>query len=429
MIAIRGDRMMNSVSVYQRWVVVGLACFVLGLTGMPARADLVLEIVSPKTHYLLDEPLFVTVTIRNAGAADVPIFRALDPGSGFLTFEIVPPGEQPRQYKPLVSGQWSLRGLAEQVVHLGSGERYSSAADLTCEAGVQTVLSQAGEYVIRALYAIREGLPAGPVTIRSNELSLLITQPQGRDRAAYEALYQGARTADRGPWNSYSDQAACYEQLLHEFAESGYAIHARFYLAQVYESDGGEGSLRGTPDGAGLLQKAGVLYASVAEEAGDTPLGVYAKRVAGRCFANLGDVAQAQVLFEQAFLAPGATDGDRLEVLSWLGHLQSGLFQESAGLGRPSTTTQLRLPLRPFAEALGFSVDWDSTTRTVVVRNSKVGCTLQPHKDLMVINGTEHTGVTMSLKDGHLKVPVSVIDALMTEQRGACTELLRTAEN
>ncbi len=93
-----------------------------------------------------------------------------------------------------------------------------------------------------------------------------------------------------------------------------------------------------------------------------------------------------------------------------------------AALEHPEIGEVELLPPRLFAEALGFSVEWDSATRTVVVASSKVRCTLQPHKDIMVINGTEHAGVTMSLKDGHLLVPVSVIYALMTEQCGAsCT--------
>jgi hypothetical protein len=384
---------------------------------MPAGADLSLELTSPKPHYLLDEPLFVTATVRNVGDSDAHILRLLDLALARLTLDIAPPGERARRYRPWVTGDIGLRGLAALLLHLRPGDKYGAALDITCEGRMATTtLSRPGKYVIRATYAIPEDWPGGPVALHSNELSVVVAEPGGTDRAAYDLLQDAPQAEERGPWNAYREQASCYEALLRDFPESGYAIYARFYLAQVYEGRAHADARRSPPDAAADIRRAAGLYASVAEEAIDAPLGVYAKRLAGRCFAAVRDNAAAQALFEEAFLAPAATEADRLEVVGWLSHVQNGIFLEALRLPPRGPPSDLRLPLRAFARVLGLSVERDAAANTVTVSGPGVQCTMRPGADDMVLNGTQRTRVTISVKDGRVLVSGSVIAALMEAQ-------------
>jgi hypothetical protein len=396
------------------------------LAVVPARAELALRIGVDQTRYLLGEPLLVRVDVSNQGANDVVMIRDFDPGVGFLAFVITSPAQPSHKYQPWGHGDYGPGGLAQVALQLAPGEHYSGVVDLTYEivresrtrASRVPLLSCSGEYVLRATYAIRAGAPGGPLAISSNELHFVVSEPEGVDRAAYEVLKRGARSADRGPWNAYAEQADCYETLLRQYPDSGYAIHAQFYLAQVYELDG-ELAKRGTPAGAAAMENAAALYASVAEQARDMPLGVYAMRLSARCRAKLGDPVQANTMLEQAFLSAAATDQDRLEALSWMRHVESGLFHEESGLAHGKVATaKARLPLRRVARALGLSASWDPETKTMKISGRKVRAALRPGEDFMLVNGQQRTGVRTWLANGEARVSLSVVATLMAEQRG-----------
>ncbi len=271
--------------------------------------------------------------------------------------------------------------------------------------------------MIVASYAMPEGWPADPLAARSNEVRLVVTEPEGIDRAAYDLLQSGAQTHDDGPWTLKEEQADCYETLLGKFPDSRYALPTLYYLAQLYDFKGTQ-TLRGSPEAVGYLQEATALYLNVAEAAAGTPPGLRAKRLAARCFAKLGDVATAQALLEEAFLSPAATDDDRTRALAWLGYLEEKGFERVSGI--VSATAPLALPLRRFAEAVGFSVDWASATKTVVVSSSKVRSTFRAGDQSILLNGTPRTrtGLRTSLKDGRIYVSPSVIATLMAEKYG-----------
>lgn len=402
------------------WVAVAvLLCAAAVLGAAPARGELALQISTDKTQYLVDEPLYVTVTVRNVGKQDTQIVRLFHPGD-LLSFEIVPPDGKPYEYAPWVAFSMLPGGFERAAGRLLPGEQYSAAVDLTYDGTRGTVLSRAGPYTIRGRYAIRDGLPGGPVDARSDELRLTVKEPEGVDRAAHDVLRKGARTHDRGPWNAAAEQRACYERALREFPRSRYAPYVRFYLAQVYDCDGTFSfrNLRGTKKGEALIRRAAGLFLVVAKEASGTPLGAEAIRLAASRFAGVGDVARAQALFEEAFTSPRATDEDRLEVLSSLGHLESGLYQHESGLAPEMKITRLRLPLRRFAEAMGLSVAWDPKTKSLRLRGPKVQAGLKPGEYSMYISGGFRTDVTVSVKDGRTLVSRSVIAALMAAQQG-----------
>jgi len=405
------------------WVV-GAVCVLLALTVGTARADLALRISSAKTRYLVDEPLFVTVIVRNQGPGDAAISRYLDPMLGLLTFEVVPPGESARPYGQCTHASLDRSGLANTVVNLAPGEQYSGVAELTCEVKDRQgglLLSAPGKYTLRATYAIPEGWPVPPLKVQSNDLSLEVLDPEGEDRAAHEILLQGAATAGHALWSAAREQASCYETLLREYPGSGYAIHAKWYLAQVYHCDGiiGQLGLRGTPAAVTALENAAALCLSVAADAGQTPLALMALRLAATESAMVGKASEAQALLQQTFLSPAATDDDRLDAVRLMEHVETGLFYQESGLASGKVaTTQVRLPLRRFAQALGFSVSWNPTTKTTTVSGRKVRAALRPGEDFMLVNGQQRTGVRTWLADGEARVSLSVVATLMAEQRG-----------
>jgi hypothetical protein len=418
------NRWFSVVCVASLMAALGSVCVLSTLAVGTARADLSLQISSAKTRYLVDEPLFVTVIVRNQGPADAAISRYLDPMLGLLTFEVVPPGESARPYGQCTHASLDRSGLANTVVNLAPGEQYSGVAELTCEVKDRQgglLLSAAGNYILRGTYAIPEGWPVPPLKVQSNDLSLEVLDPEGEDRAAHEILLQGAATAGHALWSAAREQASCYETLLREYPGSGYAIHAKWYLAQVYHCDGtiGQLGLRGTPAAVTALENAAALCLSVAADAGQTPLALMAVRLAATESAMVGRASEAQALLQQTFLSPAATDDDRLDAVRLMEHVETGLFYEESGLASGKVaTTQVRLPLRQFARALGLSLSWDPATKTTTIRGRKVKSTLQPGKKSMFVNGEKRTGVRTWFAKGNTEVSLSVIATLMAEQRG-----------
>lgn len=390
------------------------------LVIVPAQGELLLELSAPKRQYVVNEPIFVLVAFRNAGVSDATILRYFKPGAGLLSFEIAAPGESSHQYEPWVRGSLSRECLAKGAVLVGPGESYTGVVDLTFDGGLgQSTLSRSGEYAISAKYHIRDDLPYGPVSLASNEIRINVAEPAGIDRDAFDILLEGSQAVELGFWNASTEQSEFYQRLLRDCSGSQYAVYAKFHLAQVNEVDAFPSKSPCTAEERrAYLSEAVALFTSVSDEAGDTPLGVYAKRLAARCWGKLGNVDEAQRLFEEALAMPSATDEDRLTVLCWMAHLDTGYFQQSCGLFSKSTPTDVELPLHRFAKTLGFSVEWDSASKEVRVAGSRVQSTFKPGTDVITVNGVERTGVRTLIRDGHTYVSLSVMAALMAEQYG-----------
>jgi tetratricopeptide (TPR) repeat protein len=344
----------------------------------------------------------------------------LDPSMGLLTFEIGAPDGTVRAYRPQGQATLAAEGIAESVIWLVPGGDYDAAVDLTYEmrgGKPATVLSQPGEYRLRARYSIPKDWPAGPLSLSSDEVPITVGQPQGVDAEAHAALYDCALPYDLRPWNAAKQQQESYERVLRDYPESAYALYARFSLGDILNFDGVH-RMRGTPAGASSLERAAVLYRDAAEEDGDTPFGLYALRVAARCFAQLGDSTTAQDLLERSFLSPAATADDRVWALTFMDHVQTGVFRRGSGYGPATPTARLQVPLRRFADALGFRVDWDSSRRAVTASGARAKAVFRPDKGAIVINGAPRKGLWTSLAQGQTLVSPSVIATLMAEQYG-----------
>ena len=168
--------------------------------------------------------------------------------------------------------------------------------------------------------------------------------------------------------------------------------------------------LRGTPAGRAALEKAAGLYLNVADQAEGTALGVYTTRLGGNSLAKVGRDAEAQAVLERAFVSPSATDDDRLETLSWLGLLETGLFWESSGLADPrrKTSRPVELPLREFAQALGFSVGWSDNSKIASIEKGSL-------RRSLCVKPTRGVQTEGKITEGHVYVRPSVIASIMAE--------------
>lgn len=436
---------------------VGLLCVlciaVLGsLSGAaePAEAGLALTLDTQRTEYLLDEMFYVTLTLTNTGFQDEAFTRLLSPEFGVVTFEITTPDGQTHTFHPQGSGTLSREGVRDSVMWLPPRDRYSASVDLTYEMELSqgtpaeqrlsngedkplpgppeprpaTLLSAPGRYSIRACYLVPPNWPLEETVLWSNALKVFVAEPEGANLAAHKILRAGPGAEDRGIWNAFPEAAETYERVLDERPGSVYATYARWSLASVRDLAGIHDQ-RGTAQARGLIESAADLFLSAAKDAGHTPFGLRATEAAAKVLARLGRSGEAASLVEDAFLWPTTTDGDRVRLLRLMNHIETGYFQQASGLSGDEQTAQLRLPLRRFAEALGFSAGWDAGRRLVTLSSSKVNASFRLGGNSMVVNGRRRAGVRTSLQDGHAYVSPSVIATLMADHygRGVATAL------
>jgi len=392
-----------------------LVCaFMLGatLTGETAGAELRLTIAAPKTRYLVDDPLFLTVTVENAGDSDLAVIPVFHPGAGFLAFRITSPGEQPRTYRDPM--QFVLAGVTAWI--LAPGREYTSTANLTHDCtgrarSLPTLLSRVGEYTISATYTIGKGWPAPPLTAVSNELRLVVTEPTGVDRKAYDILRRSPRFKDHGPWSVFEEQTSSYEELLRRYPRSGYAAYTRYCLAGIHHMHCPE-STRGTREARGRALQAANLYAGAARQTNDVLFALFALRCAGRNQAMAGNSSEGQRLLEDAFVSGNATDEDRIEALSWLELLQEGYWK--TGRSSSSVIVPVHVSLREFVKALGLSVKWIPRSKTVEIRGQGVSADVNAVTGRAVVNGSASSAPGIRVKAGRMGVSPHLTVELMS---------------
>jgi len=106
-----------------------------------------------------------------------------------------------------------------------------------------------------------------------------------------------------------------------------------------------------------------------------------------------------------------------MEALSWMWHVESGLFHYESGLpGAKLIATHMRLPLREFANAMGLAADWDASTKTATIAGRRIVAVLQPDEHRMVVNGRGIEGVEIWFADGRTQVRPWVIAKLLAER-------------
>lgn len=400
------------------------AIYVLALTVLvssSAVADLRLELSSSRTNYLLHEPLYVTLRIKNAGSLDAYFINALNPAWSLLSLEITPPGESARQYNKTSHADWDYRSSDPKEIgmRLAPGEEFSEAVNLTNEMGkggeVLTLLRNPGEYRIRAVYEIPANMPCGPLRLESDEFRLEVSEPQGPDMLAYGIL-MSARKRSKGEyfWSYNAANADCYETVIRECPESRYRIYATYYLAGVHTVP--YLLNRKSPESRLEMEKAVSLCRSIIEDTRGTEFGVQATFQAAFAAARAGMPIDAARFREEAFLSPAATNRDRITVLQEMELVRSLGLEGKAGPESEGMTSGV--PLRRFAEALGFSVNWDSDSRSVTIARKGTQGKLYPGRGVFVINGKKYVAADVSVRGGDWKVSHSVIATLMVNQYG-----------
>lgn len=140
-------------------------------------------------------------------------------------------------------------------------------------------------------------------------------------------------------------------------------------------------------------------------------------RLAARCNAKLGDNSKAQRLLEDSFAQQHATDEDRIEILSWLGHVESGYFSGHNSQDARTRNKHLELDLRRFAQTLGFSISWNEQAKSVEIPGVKTRGTISARTGSTRINGRTCSGVAV-IKNGRSYVSPSVVATPMAEQKG-----------
>ncbi len=402
------------------WRTILVVLAVLGAMHAPAAASgLRLVLNAPKTSYLIYEPLFVTVTLKNTGPGEASLPVVLDTAIQLLSFEITAPGKPPHAYCPWVVGDLTPDGPAQALMTLGTGESCSADADLTYEmgeGGVLTVLNRPGDYGIRASYSVPAHWPAGPLTITSNEVRLVVSQPKGGDRAAFDIL-TGIPHREFWPWSIQTEAGPYYQRIRHRYPRSAYAPYASYYLAQIYHSDGTD-RMRGTREGRSRFEAAPRLHLSAADQAGDTPFGLNARMWAGRVVCQLGSVQKAQKCFEDVFLSPHASDGMRMEVLSSMTSTETDILLRYPGHEGVARSAVVYLPLEASAQALGFSITWDENRESASVAGPRVSMTVVPSESAVTINGEKLADTRAIVKNGVVFVSPSVIRTIIRAHRG-----------
>jgi hypothetical protein len=419
-------------------------CCVLASIVAPAGAQLSLDLSTTRAQYLVDEFLYVTITMTNVGSTDTPFTRFLQPDVGIVTFEIMTPDGQTHAYEPRGRASLSKGAPERSILWLAPGGHYTASVDLSYEmsrvpgkaaatylgdAGVvkalpweelrpTMVLSAPGEYSIRACYVIPAGWPLEPITLWSDELHVSVTEPTGQDLVAYSVIQMSPYDEDREePWNAAAEEAEYYERMIRDYPTSIYARYACWSLGSI-RGLAGSHYLRGTPEASGLIEDSVDLFLSVARDTGQEPFGLRATEAAAKALAAIGCNTEAQALLGDAFVWPTTTDSDRTRLLASMDHIETGYFRRSWGTASGSAGTQPLLPLRAFATALGYSVDWAATSNTATVSSRRVKAGIRPGRNDMTVNGVRLVGIRASLQDGRILVSPSVIATLMAAHYG-----------
>ncbi len=397
-------------------MVIGIA---IGMVATDANAALTFELSTPKTHYLIGEPLYVIVNFRNTGAEEAKLVCGFDPWDPNVIFHVTPPDGERYQYQPTSAATGGSEGGG---IYLSPGDTFSAAMELTWEMrgrDLVCLLARPGEYVIEASYYLVPGDDS--TMVRSNQHRLVVDEPQGIDREVYDLLkgVPGINEGDLWLPARGSDAAVieCYNKILQRFPTSGYTPHVAFFLACLHEV---RTIIKTAEKDVDELGRAAQLFSLAAERTADTPLGPVALRYAGRCFATCGHFTEALGMFKAALTSHGATHHEKLNVLTFIRQMQKGTWQEKLS-PEQRAPADLKLPLRSVAEAFGFRVTWDNSTRTVGIDGSRLHGTLQTDKALVTLNGAAHPAVSVAFENGEVMVSPVLIDAILIKQFGKRT--------
>ena len=389
-----------------------------------------LALHSAKSSYLVDEPLLLSVAVRNDGDTAVEIPVLLDLNARYLRLCQVKQGQQPIYYVPGVF--IDTMALPTSGIILGPGEEYSTRLWLAAyPIGGKSLLAAPGRYSLFVRYELPKDFPGGPIALRSSDVQINVMAPVGEEQLAY-----GLLTADgknNTPWAYPPTQSLMdarmqrYSALASKYPHSAYTPYAlSAFAADLYGMATLPEKVATRKDQLEYLQQSMLQYRRFTELTSQTPLEARALADYGRSLAHLGDADSASKAFESGLICPTATTGERYEILSWTRLTEWGVFREhlhEADETYPLNAFTYRL--LPCARALGFTVEWDEQTQTATVTGQRVKATMQVGAQTVQVNGKDYpTTAAVISPSGDVCVPVRTLGHLLVAHSGKPLEYL-----
>lgn len=374
---------------------------VILLPIMAFSEGMTLTVESAKPRYLVDEPLLLTITLKNTSDKDVELPVILDPAVGLFGLFISEPGGKPQGYDCGMRADIDFPKHGKIFV---PGETFSTRMWLASYVGYRpSILSKPGTYTFFARYNLRKELPGGAVALRSADIQVQVSQPVDEEKDAHDLLLDGT---DGRPWGYPSTLAAMealmnrYTGLVQQYPKSVYALYAQSQYAQdlagydLYKRD--------------ATRQEKITYATQSRDqykiymqmATGTQLEADGLLKYGRAQAIVGEVEPAALAFETALLSPTATTYERLQSLSWTRLTESGSFREHFKEdGEKYPIPERTFPLLESARVFGFTVAWDEQTQTAVIANPRISASLRAGSNKIVVNGKEYSGAQLLVNE------------------------------
>ena len=440
------------------------------ISGVSASAGIALELKAPKSVYLLEEPIYATVTLHNTGKTDAKVFRYLELGFNMLSFLITSPDGETYRLDPI--GQYGLMpgSMEGGLIRLYPDKSFGTMLEIMnrdirrnqdeylldggrAHAGfnipglrddlfgylyregswppefmpnINTAKRKAasisrmtfekpGKYVIRCRYTTNGELRLDPAPVYSNKLIVRIDAPKGDDLLVHKRLLQGSGKLPFGVWSTRHERIPLYEELLGKYPKSAYAVHIKYHLAEsshVY----GLVQLRGKETSYPTLKKAAELLSQAADQSVGSPMSPYARRQAGRAFAEIGDNEKTTALMIASFTSKDSTEQDHMEILSWIRFIENGMYHTVSGIVKYESDYTVWVPFESFATSIGYMVKAPGGPVSLFYAN--LVAVLDASKGTLTINDNEPVNVRVRIDGGRVLVAPAVIGRLMAAKYG-----------
>jgi len=278
--------------------------------GTFSGADLQVTVVPAKQTFLLGEPVYVNVTLKNSGAEAVSV--SADPLMFGLVIRILPPGSS----EPV---RWSAGANADgyrELRQLNVGGEFRDRGLIShyfgkCNFPVPGAYQVWGEYVEAGIRAVSE------------QVEVVVTQPSEVDAKAKDLFFSEAGQFFVHPggytlpsqWGM-TPAIADFERIVSEFPTSAYAPYAAYYLARRKSKPGRynlapeQPSDPIPPDYARAIE-----LAHFAESNAAFPLKGEARLLQAECYFEQGDRKKANALLQSVGSLPGLSQRGRAEAL------------------------------------------------------------------------------------------------------------------
>jgi hypothetical protein len=274
--------------------------------------QLLLEVRPVKDSFVLGEPVYVDVEVRNIGAE--PIAVSADPFSLGLLIRVLPPGVD----KPEV---WSLGGNADvqelELMQLKPGDRFKDRG---------LISHYVGKCIFPAPGAYKGWGESAWLGIRavSERVEVVVTEPAGVDAQAKDLFFSqpGRFFVHSGGYTFPSQRGmtpavADFGRVVNQYPTSTYAPYAAYYLALAksdpmlrYSLGPEQPSDPVPPDYTRAIE-----LAQFAEARTEFPLKAEARLLQAECYFGLGDRQKANAVLQSIRSLPGLSERKRAEAL------------------------------------------------------------------------------------------------------------------